>query len=106
MANVAFDLMHKTPITEAEIDRWKTMIKLARADFLESSTARRDKLVGFYSLFEDMYDLAEFDAMRERITVADVMKHNAKRFKQPISIIAQGPKCDIDLRKVWVENFK
>jgi predicted Zn-dependent peptidase len=106
MANECYDILHRNPVTIEELNRKNTMTKLSRADFMESAGRRSDKLVGFYAAHGELYDPAEFDKMRGKMTIDDVMKYSADYFKNPISIIAMGPVCDIDLKQIWDENFK
>lgn len=106
LASTCYDMMYRNPITIEELNRKKTMVKLGRADFFESSTSRCDKLIGFYSSYGDLYNPLEFDVLRNKMNVNDVMKYSANCFSAPISIIAQGPECDIDMKAIWDENFK
>lgn len=106
IASVCYDALHRNPVTIEELNRKKVMVRLGRADFMESSTSRRDKLITFYSMYGDLYNPDEFDEMRARITIEDVMKYSASCFDAPLNIIASGPSCDIDMRQVWTENFK
>lgn len=106
IAEFSSDILNKNPITDAELNRKNAMIKLRRADFMESSTKRIDKLLSFYDRFNELYDPKVFDKMREKMTTSDIMKHSANYFSSPINIIAQGPKCDIDMKKIWEDNFK
>lgn len=106
IANGCHDILHKNHITQEELNRKKTMTKLAMADFFESSTSRSDRLIEFYSDYKELYNPIEFEAMRDKMTVEDVMKYSADVFSKPLNIIAQGPKCDIDMKSIWEENFK
>jgi predicted Zn-dependent peptidase len=106
IASGCYDIIHRNPITQEELNRKKTMVKLGHADFFESSIARLDKLIGFYASYGDLYDPAEFDVLRAKMNVDDVMKYSKDYFSRTISIIAQGPECEIDMKAIWDENFK
>lgn len=106
IAKTSYDILYNNHVTSEELNRKNAMIKLGRADFFESSLNRRDRLINFYDMYNELYNPAEFDDMREKITVEDVMKYAKDYFSKPISIIAEGPKCDIDMKKIWEENFK
>ncbi|MDR2412728.1 MAG: insulinase family protein [Rickettsiales bacterium] len=106
LASGCYDMLRRNPVASEELNRRNIMARLARANFFESSAQRRDKLISFYADHGYLYNQAEFDEMRARITIDDVMKYSADYFSAPLNIIAQGPKCDIDMRAVWDENFK
>ena len=106
IATGCYDILHRNPVTDIEIKRRNIMRKLGRADFIEDATRRCDKLLDFYADHGELYNPAEYDALREKLNPDDVMKHSAGVFTPPISIIAQGPKCDLDLRAAWGDNFK
>lgn len=105
MARVCKEIMTTKPVTEQELARWKTIRKLARADFLESSVGRRDELIGHFALYKELYDPAEYSAMRDKITVSDIAEYNKDFFNSQLSIIAQGPETSLDLEKTWKDNF-
>ena len=105
-ASGCYDIMHRNPVTADELRRKNTMIKLGRADFSESASSRCDRLINFYANHGEIYNPSEFDTLREKMTIKDVMKYSADYFANPISMIAQGPACDIDMLKIWNDNFK
>lgn len=105
IAHGVYDILNVNPITQAELDRYLAEVKLLRADFFESALKRRDRLVRFYADYKQLYDPNEFDELRSDLTIEDIKKHSANYFSNPISIIAQGPQCDIDMKSIWDENF-
>lgn len=99
------DMLYKNPITQDEIKRRNTMKKLELADFMESPFRRHDRLIDYFADYGDVYDPNYFANLRKRLTPDDVMKYSANIFSKPLNIIAQGPKCDIDMEKIWKDNY-
>lgn len=105
-ANVSAEILSKRLITQEELVIDKTRRLLGNADFLESPTSRCDKLISFYKKHEKLYDHYEMVRMGQSITLEDVYENTKNYFLNPVGIITQGPKFDIDLKAVWEENFK
>jgi predicted Zn-dependent peptidase len=104
-AKVSSDIMSKNPPTQQEFDTGATAAKLNDADWLESATARRDRLQSFYRTHAKLFDFNENVAQRESMKLKDVIENSLGYFSKPISILSQGPEFSTDLKKAWEKNF-
>ncbi len=53
-----------------------------------------------------LYDIDETMQIVENMTVEDVIKNTRGYFDKPISFVTSGTDYDIDIQKIWDENFK
>ncbi len=106
IAQNAFRIYNSPEITPDVLDRYNRKDKLGDADWLESATARCDKLLGFYHHHGCLYDFYDTLDMFNRITVDDVIKYSRGYFDGPMAIVTQGADFDADLKQIWNENFK
>ena len=106
MAQTAYRVYTENPINQQELDKMFNLCRLGDADFLESSTARNDKLNEFYLWYNRLYDFAEGVKMTKSITPEDVVKYSRGIFDTPMSIITYGADFDADLKQIWIDNFK
>ena len=73
---------------------------------MESATNRRDVLIGHYCDFGRIYDFKAFCERDRTITVDEVVAASRGFFNDPMSVITFGPEHNVDLRKIWMDNFK
>lgn len=106
IAQTAYRIYNNDKITEPVIKRFYNHHRLSDADFLESATRRCDILVNHWSDFGTIYDFRQIQEFDKSITADDVIKCSKGFFDGPMSIITFGAEHDVDLRKVWIENFK
>lgn len=106
IAQTAYRVYNNDKITEPVIKRFYNHHRLSDADFLESATRRCDILVNHWSDFGKIYDFRQIQEFDKSITVDDVIKCSKGFFDGSMSIITFGAEHDVDLRKVWIENFK
>ena len=106
IAQTAYRVYTHTDITQQILDRFFNIHKLANADFLESPVRRRDVLVGHYFDFGRLYDYNRMIEIDKNINVADVMNSSRGFFDGPMSIMSFGAEHNLDLRKIWIDNFK
>jgi len=74
---------------------------------VESATRRCDVLIGHYGDFGKLYDLEMVQNFDKSITADEVIKCSNGFFDGQMSIMTFGAEYgNIDLRKIWIDNFK
>lgn len=106
IAKNAYDIYNDLNITESDLDRYNRKDKLSDANWLESSSARRDALIIEYRKYGRLYDFYKNVSDCESVTPADVVKYSRGYFDGPMSILTQGADFDGDLKQIWIDNFK
>ncbi|MBR5153830.1 MAG: insulinase family protein [Alphaproteobacteria bacterium] len=106
IAQNAYRIYNTPDITSDDLDRYNRKDALGDADWLESSTRRCDKLMGFYRTHGRIYDFYWANSQFNKITVADTIENSRGYFSGPMSIITQGADFEADLRAIWDENLK
>ncbi len=107
IAQTAYRIYKQDTITDDILKRFYNIHKLVDADFLESATRRCDILVNHWGDFGKVYDLRMIQEFDKSITVDEVISASQGFFDGPMSIITFGAEYgDIDLRKIWIDNFK
>ncbi len=106
IAKHAYRIYNSPEITSDDLDRYNRKDSLGDADWLESSSARRDRLISFYQNHGRIYDFNWVLEQFDKITVSDVVENSRGYFGGPISIITQGADFDADLMAIWQNNFK
>ncbi len=107
IAKTAYRVHNTDKITQPIVSRFYNIHKLVDADFLESATRRCDVLIGHYTDFGKLYDLKTVQDFDKSITADEIIKCSNGFFTGPMSIITFGAECgDIDLHKIWIDNFK
>ena len=106
IAQHASQIYNNPKITPEVLDRFNRKDKLSEADWLESATARCDKLLTFYRNHERLYDFYDMSDIFNHITVDDAIKYSRGYFDGQMSIITQGADFDCDLKQIWNDNFK
>lgn len=106
IAKNAYKIYTENSITDEILTRFSRKNKLGGADWLESATARCDRLINFYKDFDRLYDFYETVKMSDSITREDVIKYSRGYFDGQMSVITCGPDFNADLKSVWIENFK
>lgn len=107
IAQTSYRIYTQDKITEPVIQRFRNIHRLADADFLESSSRRRDVLVSHWEDFGKLYDYNHIIELDRGITADDVIRASHGFFDGPMSIMTFGAEYgNIDLRKIWIDNFK
>lgn len=107
IAQTAYRVYNTDKITQSVIDRFLNIGKLADADFLESASKRRDVLIAHFIDFGKLYDFNNMVEMNKSITVDDAIECSTGFFDGPMSIMTFGADYgNLDLRKIWNDNFK
>lgn len=106
IAKNAYKIYTENSITDDDIDRYRRKNRLGDADWLESATKRCDKLIGFYRDHGRVYDFYDTVKMYSGVNRDDVIKNSRGYFDGAMSIVTQGADFDVDLRQVWIDNFK
>ena len=106
IAKTAYRVYYKDKITQQVIDRITNSHKLADADFLENASQRRDLLVANWADFGVLYEYNRIIEMDRATCVKDVIEASTGFFDGDMSIISFGAKHNLDLRKIWIDNFK
>ena len=105
-AKTAYKLYTENKITDEILLRFRNRNKLSDASFLESSDDRIETLESYYQNFNRLYDFYDSIEIEKKITAQDVIEYSKGYFDGPISIITQGADFDVDLKQVWIDNFK
>jgi predicted Zn-dependent peptidase len=105
MAKLSHQIYNSNEITNDDLERFRRKNRLADADWLESAGRRCDKLIGFYRDYGLIYDFAETIKLSDSITRDDVIKNSRGFFDGSISIMTQGANHNLDLEKIWKDNF-
>ncbi len=106
IAKICASITNEQPIIESELHRAKMIMRFKKASTMDSVLHRCNLLTDFWQHYHAVYDYygeLEFD---NAITVADIMKESKEIFKSEISIITQGPEHNINLKQIWLDNFK
>ena len=99
--------LYQHPVVTAEIiDRFNKSNRLDDANLMENPNRRCEELIGFYRLYEKLYDLYDDRRLSASVIDQDVFKYSRGMFDGPMSIITHSPKFDGDLKQIWVDNFK
>lgn len=107
IAKTAYRVYKHDTITKPVLERFYNIHKLVDADFLESATNRCDVLISHYGDFGKLYDFKQIQEFDKSITVDEVIAASNGFFAGPMSIMTFGAEYgDIDLRKIWIDNFK
>ena len=107
IAKTAYRVCNIDKITQPVVTRFYNIHKLVDADFLESATRRCDVLIGHYGDFGKLYDLEMVQNFDKSITADEVIKCSNGFFGGQMSIMTFGAEYgNIDLRKIWIDNFK
>ncbi len=106
IAQNAYQIYNNLDITADDLDRFSRKDALGDADWLESATRRRDKLISFYRQHQRLYDFDWDLKMFNKISVNDVVENSRGYFNGPVSIITHGADFQTDLMDVWQNNFK
>ena len=107
IAQTAYRVYNKDKITAQILERFLNRHKLSDADFLESATHRCDVLVSNWIDYKKIYDFYQMQEYDKSISVDDVITASKGFFDGPMSIMTFGAQYgDIDLRKIWTDNFK
>lgn len=106
IAQTAYRVYNNDRINQDTLERFFNIHKLANADFLESATRRCDVLINNMIDFGVLYDFNKVQEYDKSITVKDVVNASTGFFDGPISFISFGPEHNVDLRKIWMDNFK
>lgn len=106
IAKTAYRVYNNKKITQDVITRFCNINKLSDADFLESASRRCDVLITHWADFGKLYDFNKMVSMDRDITADDVIKCSNGFFDGPMSIMTFGAEHNVDLRKVWIDNFK
>ena len=107
IAKTSYRVLNNDKITPQILERFLNRHKLSDADFLESATHRCDVLVSNWLDFNVIYDFYKMQELDKSITVDDVKRASKNFFDGPMSIMTFGAQYgDIDLRKIWIDNFK
>ena len=106
IAKNAFDIYSNPNITAEDLDRYNRKDKLSYANWLESSSRRRDALITEYQMFNRLYDFCQNVKDCESVTPEDVVKYSRGFFDGAMSIVTQGADFDADLQQIWKDNFK
>ena len=74
---------------------------------MESATRRCDILVSNWADWGILYDYNQIEEINKSITATDVIKAAMNFFDGQMSIMTFGAEySNIDLRKIWIDNFK
>ena len=106
IAQTTYRVYTHDKITKDIIERFANIHKLVDADFLESASQRRDVLIANWQDYGVLYDFNQIVEMDRRINVSDVLNACLGCFDGAMSIMSFGAKHDLDLRKIWIDNFK
>ena len=106
MAQTAYRIYNKDKITQPVIERFRNIHRLADADFLESSVHRRDVLIGHWVDFGKVYDYENMVKMDRNITAAEAIDCSKGFFDGAMSIMTFGAEHNLDVEKIWKDNFK
>ncbi|MBR3147777.1 MAG: insulinase family protein [Alphaproteobacteria bacterium] len=106
MAQTAYRIYNKDTITQNTIERFVNRGKLADADFLESATRRCDVLINYFIDFGKLYDFQAMAEMNKSITAEEAIKYSQGFFDGPMSIMSFGAEHNLDLKQIWIDNFK
>ena len=98
--------IYKSPAITADVlDRYGRKDKLGEADWLESATARCDKLLVYYRYNGRLYDFYDTVDMYAKITPEDTVKYSRGYFDGPMAMVTQGADFDAELQSIWNKNF-
>nr|MBQ0091409.1 insulinase family protein [Candidatus Enterousia merdequi] len=106
MAKTAYRVYTENPITSEDIIRFKNADKLRDAMFLESAERRNSQISGFLRDFNQVYNFYADKQSIDNIKLEDVIKYSRGYFDGPMSIITQGADFNVDLKQIWIDNFK
>lgn len=106
VAENASRMYNDCKISAHDLERYWRRNRLADADFLESATARCEKLISYYRAYERIYDFDSVLELSRRVTPDDVIKYSRGYFDGAMSIMTQGAEFSDDLGAIWRENFK
>ncbi len=106
IAKTAYHVYNNDKITQSILTRFYNHHRLVDADFLESATRRCDILVNHWGDFGKVYDLRRIQEFDKSITVDEVISASQGFFDGPMSIMTFGAEHNVDIQKVWKENFK
>ncbi|MCQ2562861.1 MAG: insulinase family protein [Alphaproteobacteria bacterium] len=101
-----YDTLFVNQITNKDIEMFNNLKKLGTATFLESSSQRSDVLLSYYKNHNRLYDFDEDMKISNSIMAKDVIEKINNLYDGEMSIITQGKEHDLDLKQIWVENFK
>lgn len=106
IAKNLYQIYNEMSITEQDLDRINHICRLGDANFLESASARRNRLIDHYHDFGQLYDFYDTVKMSNSITRDDLIKNTQGMLDGKISIITQGADFDADLGQIWADNFR
>ncbi|MDR0726789.1 MAG: insulinase family protein [Rickettsiales bacterium] len=106
IASEAYKVYSQNSITDQDLERFELKDRLDDADWLESAGRRCDKLLNFYHNHGRVYDFFDTVQLSNSVTAKDVVEHSRGYFDGDMSIMTQGADFDLDLKKIWEDNFK
>lgn len=92
-------------ITPRDVSRIRARWKLSDSQWLEDNKSRCDRLVARYLDFGVLHDFYDGVAICDHMGVQDVRNVARDYFDGPLSFVTVGPRHDVDLYRVWNENF-
>jgi len=106
IAQTSYRVYNHDKINDTVIHRFLNRQKLSNADFLESAVNRCDTLIDHWVDFGKLYDFNKIVEMDYDINADEVIAASAGFFDGQVSIMTFGATHNVDLRKIWTENFK
>ncbi len=106
MAQTMANVYNTCPVTNDDLNRFRTQTERLNELILESGETRCNTLSAYWSNYDVLYDFNKELEMVKNITTEDVIKYTRGYFENPISILTHGADYKDNLLQIWNDNFK